>query len=113
MRKNLLEWTVFAVSLVLIGVVAVLLVRSRPGEAAPPRFVVSATPTSGGAVEVSVHNAGTGAAADVDVDVQRGGATAQLTFDFLPRAATRTGTVVFADSVRGVAVARVVGFVDP
>lgn len=113
MRKNPLEWTVFAVSLALVGALAVLLVRGHTGDEAAPRLAVTTEPSPGGSVEVSVRNDGTAAAADVDVEVRRGPATATLTFDFVPRRAVRTGTVVFADSARGDATARIVGFVDP
>jgi uncharacterized protein (TIGR02588 family) len=118
-QKNALEWTVFAASLALVLVVAGFLLFDAlagppPG---PPQLVVrpGAPRPEGGllTVPVVVENRGEQAAEQVLVVVavrQAGGveATAELTFDLIPRHASEEGQIAVP---LGGAVEAVVGHV--
>jgi uncharacterized protein (TIGR02588 family) len=126
-HKNWLEWTVFAVGLLLLlGTVGYLagqaLTRGRSpavlsitlGEpqahpdATPPHFVVP----------VTVRNDGARTAAEVDVEVllARGDQVErrELTFEYVPRGSSRSGAVTFeVEPDPGSLAARVLTFLDP
>jgi uncharacterized protein (TIGR02588 family) len=103
--KNWLEWTVFAVGLVLVLATLGFLVReSLAGAGGPPDVVARlGTPraSAGGfMVPVEVANLGKGTAEDVQVtvilDLPAGDAEeAELDIAFLPRDSRRNGWVTF------------------
>lgn len=104
-RKNWLEWSVFAVGLLCIGLVVGYLVRDAASEAGTPAQVVvrlGDAEQRGGRryVPVTLVNSGGDAAAGVEVEVvlERGDRIverARLLFDLVPREATREGWVAF------------------
>ena len=125
LQKNWVEWTVFAVSLVLVASALSYLVydgatmgseppslevRLGTPEQRPHNFIVPVTVTNHGdetaegiTVEVSMEDAGGGEPA-------RG----ELTIAFLPRRATREGFVTFDRDPRAVQLkARVLGYEKP
>lgn len=99
LRKNGLEWTVFAISLALIvGAVGYLGYLALRESNAPPRFEV----TLGAAtrqdslyfVPLRIRNAGDQTAAAVHVEVTSGDETAEIVFDYVPRHSQRRGVVL-------------------
>jgi uncharacterized protein (TIGR02588 family) len=104
--KNWLEWTVFAVSLVLVvATLGYLTWEAVADTGGPPDVVVelgSPRPSSAGfMVPVEVRNRGKGTAEDVRVTVvlERAGArseSAELEVAYLPRESRRSGYVTFA-----------------
>jgi len=110
--KNTLEWTVFAVGLVLVLATLSFLVReSIVGDAGPPEVIArlgEARPSKGGhLIPVEVANIGQTTAEDVLVpiylDLPDGRREeAELNIAFLPRDSKRNGWVSFrADPRRG------------
>lgn len=103
--KNWLEWSVFAVGLLCIGLVVGYLVRDAASEAGTPAQVVvrlGEAEERGGRryVPVTLVNSGGDAAAGVEVEVvlERGDRIverARLLFDLVPRDASREGWVAF------------------
>ncbi len=108
--KNALEWTVFAVGLVLVLATLGYLVReSVVGDGGPPEIVVRLgeprASASGHLVPVEVANIGQTTAEDVLVpiflDLPDGGREeAELSIGFLPRNSTRDGWVSFRGDPR-------------
>ena len=104
-RKNWLEWSVFAIGLLCIGLVVGYLIRDAASEAGTPAQVVVRLGDAehlGGRryVPVTLVNSGGDAAAGVEVEVvlERGDRIverARLLFDLVPREATREGWVAF------------------
>ena len=104
-RKNWLEWSVFAIGLLCIGLVVGYLIRDAASEAGTPAQVVvrlGDAEQRGGRryVPVTLINSGGDAAAGVEVEVvlERGDRIverARLLFDLVPREATREGWVAF------------------
>lgn len=102
--KNLLEWTVFAISSVLVlGILACLTLAAFTVKEEPARLRVE---TGKPVVEngwlripVSVSNDGDRVAANVDLQVTIGSGDSRreagFSVDFIPRGATRTGAVSF------------------
>jgi uncharacterized protein (TIGR02588 family) len=110
--KNWLEWSVFAVGLVLVlATLGYLAWESVTGTGGPPDVVVrlgAAEPSTGGyMVPVEVANVGEGTAEDVRVTVVLevpGGEPEEVDLDiaFLPRDSRRNGWVTFrTDPARG------------
>jgi uncharacterized protein (TIGR02588 family) len=110
--KNTLEWTVFAIGLVLVIATLGFLVReSIVGDGGPPEVIArlgEARPSQGGyLVPVEVANIGQTTAEDVLVPIfleMPGGRReeAELNIAFLPRDSKRNGWVSFrADPRRG------------
>lgn len=100
LRKNGLEWSVFAFSLLLIaGVLGFLGYHALQESDAPPSFHIELGPAqqrdSLYALPVVVHNTGDQTAAGVHVVVKSGGEEAELVFDYVPRHSQRQGTVSF------------------
>lgn len=123
-QKNWLEWTVFAVGLVLVLATLGFLVReSLAGGSGPPEIVARLgvpEPSAGGfMVPVEVANAGQGTAEDVKVTVVLeipGGerAEAELDIAFLPRDSRRNGWVTFrSDPARGTLRLGPIAFEEP
>jgi len=117
LQKNALEWTVFAVSLVLVGLVVVLLAREALEDAdVPPRLVVTlGVPEPGLAgvrVPVTLRNDGHQTVSAVLVEVTDGQQTAEVGFGYVPRHSTRTGGALFA-TPPGRVTARVVAYEAP
>jgi uncharacterized protein (TIGR02588 family) len=109
-EKNALEWTVFAVSIVLILLTVVYLVRDRAsGRPRAPEIEVSTGPAVHSAgmwsVPVKVTNRGDETAEQLRVDVsleQDGRETekAELTFAFVPRRSSREAWALFRTDPR-------------
>jgi uncharacterized protein (TIGR02588 family) len=103
--KNRLEWSVFAVGLLLVLATLGFLVReSLVGEGSPPEIVArlgTPRPAAGGfMVPVEVTNLGQGTAEDIRVTVllERRGPErdeADLDIAYLPRDSRRSGWVTF------------------
>ena len=124
-RKNVLEWTVFAVSLALVlGVMGYLVFSSvQLGEGPPdleaePGQIIHLE-TGKFLVPVTVRNHGDQTAADVTVEVTllRGEEeveTAQVTLPLVPYNSERQGVVSFSEDPReGQLEARVLGYLLP
>jgi uncharacterized protein (TIGR02588 family) len=122
-QKNALEWSVFAVSLALIGgVVAALLYAQFTSHDRPPSVHAAlGTPTRAGdgfAVPLEVRNEGDATAAEVEIEVTltSGDAVERSTavLAFVPHGSTRRAWVGFRhDPSRGRLHARVVGYREP
>lgn len=124
LKKNGIEWTVFAASVIVIAAVIALLVRdAMSSRDAPPDLRVTvgaASQSSGGFVmPVQIENAGdtTAEQAKVAVRLLEDGTeveTAELTVAFVPGKSKRTGAVVFSRDPRCCSIeARAVSYEDP
>lgn len=124
MRKNWLEWGVFAVGLVLVASVVAYLAYDGAtlGDAPPNVEVRLGTPRQGAhnfLVPLTVTNHGDKTAGGVLVQVtleSAGGAHEQseITFAALPRRASREGYVTFQTDPRTAPLkARVLGYEEP
>jgi uncharacterized protein (TIGR02588 family) len=109
-QKNWLEWSVFAVGLLLVaGVIGYLVYDAATLGDAPPSMVVRlGAPEQRSnmyAIPVAVTNQGDQTAEGVVVEVllERGEEQEQAQFEiaFVPRRSTRTGWVVFRTDPRG------------
>ena len=122
--KNLLEWTVFTCSCLLIAcVVAVLVREALAWNNTPARLEAKLGPPA--AVHDRIHvpvelsNRGDQVAEQIQLEVLRQSASgdqrAMLSFDFVPRDATRRGRVSFrrTDEVPGNYSIEVIGHEDP
>jgi uncharacterized protein (TIGR02588 family) len=123
-KKNILEWSVFAVSAVIVAtVVGYLAVAAlREHERPPDLRIVTGTPqsTAGGhRVPVIVRNAGEDTAENVRVEVilRDGGKElerAELDVMFVPRQSQREGAVLFQRDPRCCTImTRVVSYEKP
>ena len=125
MRKNLLEWIVFGISLILItAVVGLLVVEEIRSPERPPNLRVTlgeAVPGGDGTyrLPVTVRNEGgqTAEQARLEVTLQSGGREierAELTMAFVPRDSSRRGWVILQHDPRCCEVsAAAVGFNQP
>jgi uncharacterized protein (TIGR02588 family) len=124
LRKNRLEWIVFAVSLaVVLGTVGLLVQDMIRGKSAPPDLVVELgaplRQAQGWAVPVTVRNVGgeTAEGARIEVTLAIPGQPperAEIDMAFVPADSRREGFVTFAgDPARGRLAGRVVGFEIP
>jgi uncharacterized protein (TIGR02588 family) len=102
--KNLLEWTVFALSTVLVAaIVATLGLDALRWQEGPARLeiVKGDAKVEDGQLRMPIHvtNRGETVAINVNVEVadtsSAAGKTATVSFDFIPRGATREGRVIF------------------
>ena len=123
MKKNKLEWAVFAASLALIGAVAAILVHQYvTGGHSPPSITI----TSGDAVETNgrfalpleVRNGGDATAEDVTVEVTlswgEGQERGEATLPYVPYRSHRRVWVTFSRNPRqGQVSSRVVGYREP
>jgi uncharacterized protein (TIGR02588 family) len=122
-QKNLLEWTVFVVSLLLVvGTLSYLAYDAAVLGDAPPTMVVRlGSPERRGehfVVPIAVTNQGDQTAEDVLVEVVLAGVGAEqrsaLEIAFLPRGATHEGWAAFRlDPRDGELTGRVVGYTQP
>lgn len=123
-KKNVVEWSVFAVSLILIGAtVAILVVEAVRGSNEPTDVRVQlGTPiqrAEGWAVPVTIRNEGdeTGENVHVEVALQRDNRdveVAEVTVAFLPRKSAREAWALFRENpASGKVVARAMGFERP
>jgi uncharacterized protein (TIGR02588 family) len=123
-RKNWLEWSVFAVGLVLVvSVLAYLAYEGATMGSEPPSLEVRlGTPeprTHNFIVPVTVINHGDATAEGVRLEVlmekaETEPARGELTIPFLPRRATREGFVTFQQDPRAAQLkARVLGYEKP
>ena len=121
--KNALEWTVFAVScLLVLATISILIVDTTKAGKAPAKITVQQGQPyqENGSlwIPVAVTNTGGQAAVNVEIEALRpsesGETKANFTVDHLPRGATRGGHVSFPGSnpIPGVNI-RVSGFQDP
>ena len=108
-KKNAVEWTVFAVSLVVIAVTVALLFRGSLEPRLPPDLQLTAgTPvaSSGGyAIPIAVSNRGddTAEQARIEVALMSGAReveTSELTIAFVPGRSRREGWVIFRHDPR-------------
>lgn len=114
MKKNPLEWSVFAVGLTLtLSVLAYLVHLGLNRGEQPPVFKVTVSAPQhvpdGYQLKVDVYNQGDVTAQSVQVEVENKGEKAQFQIDFVPEHSSGKGWVVFAqepDHPKG----RVVGF---
>jgi len=122
MNKNRLEWTVFAISVALILMVAGLLLYEQVTNLNRPAnlTIVVGDPVAmaqGYAVAVDVRNGGDMSAEDVHVSVTAGGAEAQesdVTFPYVPYRSARRGWVMFSRNPGTARLeARVLGYREP
>lgn len=121
--KNLLEWTVFGISTVLVLVTLTLLAISTfQVEDGPAEMRAEAgTPVSKDGwirIPVTVKNNGQRVAANVEVKVCLGHGEAKreagFTIDFVPRGGTRTGAVSFRETGEPVVLeCEVLGYEEP
>ncbi len=104
--KNLLEWTVFGISTVLVlAALAFLTIASVRVDDGPAEMrAVAGSPVSKDGwlrIPVTVRNHGQSVAANVEVRVTLGSGEAKreagFTVDFVPRGGSRTGAVSFRD----------------
>ncbi len=122
-RKNLLEWSVFAVSAALIlGIVGFLGYESATIGNGPPAIELEigkvVEQSSHFAVPITVRNKGDQTAEGVQIELLlRGGSgeeRGQVEVQFLPRRGTRNAWVTFkSDPRRGTLEARVLGYEQP
>ena len=121
-QKNWLEWTVFAVGLLLVAATLAYLAYDGAtlGDAPPSIEVRLGTPerrAQNFIVPVSIVNRGDLTAEGVEVEVVLRGASEErgsFVVAFLPRGATREGWVAFQTDPRdGELKARVVGYEKP
>ena len=123
-KKNWLEWSIFAVSLVVVlGTVGVLLYEylSLGSEPADLRIELARPEAHAGyyAVPVTVRNQGSATAQNVHLEVtlQLSGAEterAEFELDYLPRAAKRKAWVTFLhDPAQGKLTPRILGYENP
>lgn len=102
--KNALEWTVFAISLILvIGTIGLLVNAALKTKPSPPRLRVESgqSETVNGRITIPIRviNDGGQVAENVDVSVTLGEGPDQqeagFTIDFIPHQGTRKGAVSF------------------
>ncbi len=122
--KNALEWSVFTGScLLLAGVIAVLVKEALAWDDTPARLEATLGPPTAEHdrihVPVELVNRGDQVAEHVQLEVLRqsssGDQRAMLSFDFVPRDATRRGRVNFrrTDEFPGTYSIEVIGHEDP
>ncbi|RYG67883.1 hypothetical protein EON77_16050 [bacterium] len=101
MKKNGLEWAVFAFGLIAILVVIVGLGRDIQTPASPPDLRVTTEPSrkigSRWIVPVTVRNLGGEAAASVAVRATAGEQEAEFDLEYVPRESQRGGNLIFRD----------------
>lgn len=123
-KKNWLEWTIFAISLVLVLVTAGVLVQqqfSLEDKPPDPQIELGTPEAHDGyfAVPVKVTNRGDSTAASVQVEVALRTAegeseTGQFDLPYLPRRSTREGWVTFQhDPAKGKMEPRILGYEKP
>lgn len=121
--KNLLEWTVFALSIVLVGAIMVVLgldvLRWKEGPARL-EIVKGEAKVEDGQLRVPIHVANRGETVAINVNLEVAdtssdqGETATVSFDFVPRGATRGGMVIFPpDQDPAKLEARISGYEEP
>lgn len=125
LKKNALEWAVFAVSLVLVGAVLgyLIYVEATGGEAPPVIDVQLGTTERQGeryVIPVTVENHGDQVAENVTVEVELvlpsgEPETGSIDIDFLPRDSKRNGWVTFLSDPEDATeiVIRVPGYKQP
>lgn len=121
--KNLLEWTVFALSIVLVGAIMVVLgldVLRWKEEPARLEIAKGDAKVEHGQLRVPIHvtNRGETVAINVSLEVadtsSDQGKIATVSFDFVPRGATRKGMVIFPpDQDPAKLEARISGYEEP
>jgi len=117
MKKNWLEWSVFAIGLTLTLTLLSYLtyLGLRRGEQPPAFKVTVSSPEKvpdGYQLRVDVYNQGDITAQSVQVEVENSDEKAQFQIDFVPEHSSAKGWVVFGkepDHPKG----RVVGFTSP
>ena len=123
MDKNLLEWTVFGVSVALIGLVVGLLLHEHltTGDGPADIALTLGAPVAAGgryAVPVEVRNGGDTTAEDVHVQVALTGGgeeeTSEVTLPYVPYRSQRRAWVTFSRApASGGLAARVLGYREP
>lgn len=100
MKKNWLEWSVFAVGLVLtLSILGYLIYLGLNRGEQPPVFKVTVGPPQkvpdGYQVRVDVYNQGDITAQSVQVEVENKGEKSEFQIDFVPEHSSAKGWVVF------------------
>ena len=126
MKKNALEWIVFAISLALVLFVAGFLAYSAIAlEDTPPELTVelqepSAAPGGAGyIVPFTIRNRGSQSAADVRLEVKllangEEVETSETTLPLVPYQSERSGTLIFSEDPRaGELVPEIKSFLEP
>lgn len=122
MKKNVLEWTVFGISVAIIAAVGGLLLRQHfTAGQRPPHIVLTVglpVPSSEGySVPIHVRNEGDTSAEDVQIAVAWRSAEAEevdLTIPYIPHRSSRRGWVMFSgDPGTARLEARVLGYREP
>jgi uncharacterized protein (TIGR02588 family) len=121
MKKNLLEWIVFGVSLALIaGMAGVVGYEQMTRENSPPQLSVvvgEVVPGPDGfSVELVVENSGDRTAESVQVEASLEGSSdrVQVILQYVPyRSKRRAWVMLSTDPRRGRLVTRVLGFEEP
>jgi uncharacterized protein (TIGR02588 family) len=123
MKKNWLEWSVFALGLVLIAGVSALLLRAHLAqEGRPPAIVVTAgTPVqtaSSYAIPLDIANDGDRSAEDIRIEVVLSGAAGEgrteITVPLLPYGSRRRAWIQMSPQSSAPAVrTRVISFAEP
>lgn len=121
--KNLLEWTVFAISAVLVlAVLGYLLKSALEVEIGPAKLAVMTGPpvaeNGRTRIPVTVSNDGRRVAANVEVQIAvdsgEGKQQAGFTLDFVPRGGSRQGAVSFKGTdLTGTPECEVLGYEEP
>jgi uncharacterized protein (TIGR02588 family) len=121
--KNLLEWTVFGISTVLVLTIVALLanaaLRIKEGPARLRAETGPAVAENGWfRIPVTITNDGERVASNVDVQVRIGSGAQQreagFSIDFVPRGATRKGAVSFKGAQMPTDIeCEVLGYVEP
>ncbi len=119
--KNVLEWTVFAISCLLVLTTLVILIMDTPHSSRTPALIaVQAGPAYSEKgltwIPIEIVNSGGKAAESVQVEARRPstGEATTITIDHLPRGATKSGQVSFPGSDAAIAVeVRVASYQEP
>ena len=108
MKKNALEWIVFAFGVVAILVVVLGLVRDAQAPKGPPdlRVEIGKTRLVGDLwiVPVTVRNLGGEAAQGVAIRAEAGEQTAEFDLEYVPRESERRGDLFFREAPVGLQV---------
>lgn len=121
MNKNLLEWTVFGVSLALIAACVIVLGYEQATRTSQPPSIEARVGEviergDGFAVELIVRNTGdrTAQAVQLEVTVRGTSERAETTLQYVPYRSQRRAWVIFADDPRrSTIIVRVLGFEEP
>ncbi len=116
--KNALEWTVFALSIVLISTLLVYMgIQASGHKNSPPQLKVTiGTPTKSGkmqTVPITIENSGQVTAQNVEIEISSPDEKAGFTLDYVPREGHAEGFATFEKPVtKSELKGRIVGYTD-